>query len=1018
MSSGVEFFNSTIIPFSVALLDKDKVVDLGICQSETVSPTSDLRSSDGKVRKSSTRFGVSSELLRSFRSDWSQHRAAKLRFQIIPMIDATSPDSTLCGFVDITFDATNINAGTGRRVNVTCREDHTQSSNKAAYPPFMFKYSLSTEEVDGSIPAIDIILEPRATLENALPIPLSIRSPMPHIFGDTEMESSDGTHILKQFSRLEFFTPGPSIAIAVKCADKPVCGTDTGWIEGDWIDLPLNPDSMLMDPLRFVLPFARPNLSGSSIRGTEMFIVQGNLDLTEDAFIKKPAASDQEVELRDESMVENHTFYITLCNFAVDHTGEILFEEVERSQRKSFRQSMTKSSLEQFPSQHSGVPLGAFSTQRHAGRVTPLPQSYKPIRLLHLTMEGDEGMVRSSSFCLQDILISSGGVESTAVKWEDGSDSGFYAYRQLINQYQSELHVVPEYVVFNGSRHDKICVRQPGGLEVVIGPGSIEPIRTAAKQSAIISVECISSGGRTAPLNVEGLGLRIAVVRSAEGKPLGSLALQTTTGAFDSRLVIKVGELKRSHLESPEETFMTGSMFQSDHLRFRVQWTELRMSIYEARPIEDAKSLYFESALDRMRQGRPEGNTSSKTQSPKSWVTARQARFGQKAKGLSGPVCTVIFHRFTVDWQRVFKDDVTPEQLAFRSPERAQLSLIINTIQITDDTPNSPYPVVLNSSNKANFFDLCIRLRGPLGADLTTVDLFDLNLAHTNGASEKIIVNTSEEFVWKFLDLADRIVAAAGEFAGLDIELQWDEKLDEYKVLVLDKSTSHNVSRSGYTPPQSEKLYDVKRARVSPFKVVLSFKRAPEASRYKVRRGVRGAHLMNYFTQHLKFKIDRAELKFSRYEVQNVKGPSDRLFELISTVYMSRMKLKFVNLMSAASFEDWKRFADRDDGDDAYMEGDILRVTGNIAGNTANLVFSKAGRGLGKGVSFATGKLGTGIESAAGAVGARALGAGANSVISGVGTGVSDTLTGGEFYASIMLSGVLVLTKNCFFFDH
>jgi vacuolar protein sorting-associated protein 13A/C len=992
LTSGVEILNTTSIPFMIGLVEKENIIHLGICEGNTACNVSKLRCRERKVQNSSARFSVPAELLRNFRTAWSLHGGTTLRFQIAPLIDGLPSNSMLSGFIDIALDAANIRSKIRRRVDVSCREECSRS-NQSANPPFVFKYAASAEEVDGHVPALNIFLEPRAVLENTLPISMTIRSPMPYIFREAKIEGEGNeTYILDQLSRLEFFTPGPSIAIAIKCTDKPVCGTETGWIEGEWIDLPLNLDFMLIEPLRFVLPFARPGvISGSSIRGIEMFIVQGDLNLSEDSFTGN-IPSDQEIELTNGSSADYIAFSITSCNFAVDHTGEILFEEVEQSSRKSFRQSMSGLS-DHFVTDRGGATLAAYSTQQHIGRLTPLPLSSKPIRLLHLTMEGDDGIVRSSPFCLQDIMISSGGVESTAVKWEDGSDSGFYAYRRLISPYQSEIHVVPEYIVFNGSSRERICVKQPGGLEVVIGPGSIAPLRTASKQGAIISVECLSSHGHTAALNVEGLGLRIAVVRSLDGKPIGSLALQTTTGSFDSRLVVKIGELKRSHLEATEHSLLTGSILQSDHLRLRIQWTELSMSLYEARPVEDTKNLYLESAIDRVRQA---GYAKNDKRSTKSWMTVRQGRFDQKYEGMSGPVCTVIFHRFTVDWQRVFKDDVTAEQLAYRSAERAQLSIIINAIQIKDDTPNSPYPVVLDSSNQANFFDLCIRLRGPLSADLTTIDLCDLNLAHANGASEKIIVNTSEEFAWKFLDLADRIVAAAGEFAGLEIELHWDEKHDEYKVVVLDKSTSRDASRSVYTPPQSEMLYDVKRARVSPFKVLLSFNRAPQASRYAVLRGVRGANLMNYFTQHLKFKIDRAELKFSRYEVQNVKGPPDRLLELISTVYLSRMKLKIFNIMTAASFEDWKRLADREGGDDAYMEGDILRVTGNIAGNTANLVFAKAGRGLGKGVSFATEKLGAGIENVAGAVGARSLGAGANSVISGVGSGVSETLTGGE----------------------
>jgi len=279
------------------------------------------------------------------------------------------------------------------------------------------------------------------------------------------------------------------------------------------------------------------------------------------------------------------------------------------------------------------------------------------------------------------------------------------------------------------------------------------------------------------------------------------------------------------------------------------------------------------------------------------------------------------------------------------------------------------------------------------------VDLFDLNLAHANGVSEKIILNTSEEFVWKLLDLTDRISSVAGEFTGVKIKLNWDEEHDGYVVSISDNKAPINMeSKSKYTPPRGDKLLDVGKAKVSPFTAVVSFKRTPQASRYKVRKGMRGASIVNYFTRRLKFTIDKAELNFSRYEALNVKGPPDRLMELLSTVYLSRMKLKIVTIMTAASIQDWKYLAARDDGDDEFVDGDILRVTGNLAGNTANYVLKKASKGLGGGVGAMSNTIGDGIESAADAIGARQVGAGVNSLVSGVGEGVGDAVVGCKYH--------------------
>ena len=102
--------------------------------------------------------------------------------------------------------------------------------------------------------------------------------------------------------------------------------------------------------------------------------------------------------------------------------------------------------------------------------------------------------------------------------------------------------------------------------------------------------------------------------------------------------------------------------------------------------------------------------------------------------------------------------------------------------------------------------------------------------------------------------------------------------------------------------------------------------------------------------------------------------------------------------MTAASIQDWKYLAARDDGDDEFVDGDILRVTGNLAGNTANYVLKKASKGLGGGVGAMSNTIGDGIESAADAIGARQVGAGVNSLVSGVGEGVGDAVVGCKYH--------------------
>ena len=153
---------------------------------------------------------------------------------------------------------------------------------------------------------------------------------------------------------------------------------------------------------------------------------------------------------------------------------------------------------------------------------------------------------------------------------------------------------------------------------------------------------------------------------------------------------------------------------------------------------------------------------------------------------------------------------------------------------------------------------------------------------------------------------------------------------------------------------------------------------------------------MRYFTQQLKFTIDQCDLHFARYEELNLKGPLDRLIEILTAVYISRMKLKVVTILAAASFGDWKNLASRDNGDDEFVDGDVLRVTGSLAGNSVAFAFNKAGRGLNKSVTMGFDAIGGGIENGAAMLGAHDFGAGARTVLSGVGGGIGGTLQGGK----------------------
>jgi hypothetical protein len=217
--------------------------------------------------------------------------------------------------------------------------------------------------------SIDVFLEPRAVIENLIPIYINIRSKVPHTFSST---AGDGDHELKPGNRVEIFTKGDSIAIAIKPRDTPRAGSTLEWMD---LELPLKSGFRLPEPMATYFPFA-----GSKKRNSEFFIAEGYecLDqLSEVMANDAPKKSGPKSNVRTVSLEDPlRAFHVTVCSYGVDHTGEVLFESVQsRDERK---QDGKKSRKEYHP-------FGAFSSGRDSSRLTMLPRTNTMLRLLQVS---------------------------------------------------------------------------------------------------------------------------------------------------------------------------------------------------------------------------------------------------------------------------------------------------------------------------------------------------------------------------------------------------------------------------------------------------------------------------------------------------------------------------------------------------------------------------------------------------------------------------------------------------------
>mmetsp|Transcript_10115 Transcript_10115/g.22639 ORF Transcript_10115/g.22639 Transcript_10115/m.22639 type:complete len:3425 (-) Transcript_10115:94-10368(-) len=1032
ISSHVDIINSSPIPLGISVKTEQGIEEVGVCaaaEAETAKRLAPQDREGNTLSHCSAGFGIPITYLRSLsHSSPSDTSKPSTTIVVSPLPDRDNDMEgrlNLSGEVVLPSLASLVQVAMGnssvQSFEVSCTSTCSPEKDRKSQDAMVLQVCCRVSLVQSYYPFVELFFQPRALLSNNLPVRIVIRTPMSHTFSscsellsinaDGREESRDLHHFLDPFESIKILSPGPSIAIAVLCADQPTGGRRTGWMQGSLVDLPLDRNAPQSEPHLCLFPFVKRQGEPAAIaRGSEFLILEGSHGLLRDDTTSETSlhesdearrSIDRDVEALRANDPSTHVkkFCIIVHNYAVDHTGDILFEQVAKSSptsptRSSFVTGTSVSPQRRrsfHPTHLAAIPFSAFSSSFLMKRITLLPASDIPIRILKLTMEGDEGTKRSAAFAVEDIPLSEGGIESRAISWDDNKTSNYYAYRRLSLTNQYELHVIPEFVIYNGSTAESILVKQPGNNHTSLDPGGVAPLHSDSGPTTdlILMIEFVQSAGSTSPIKVDSLGIKICVVRSSyDGRPIGSVAIQTVIGGRDSRLVVKVGALKYATadgLVGLEETFA------DDFFRFRIRWSEMEVTLIDTQKAIGASYGENRDALEAALGITPRKNDSEPVSSDASFPPYKN-------------VAQFLLHRFTVDYQRIFKDEETiptgtgTTSATLSSLERTQLAIIIHSVRITDCDSSAVSPIVLESSPHSHFFDLCIRTRGSHSADLIKVDLLDLNIAFSDGKADPIVISTGEDFLWRLFDVASRTMEATAALAGIEIQLKWDAAAGTFVVSTVDTATTADRqeldSTETYRPPQSDKMYDVRTARVSPISLLVSFKRQPERSRYQLVRGVRGAKLMNYVTTRLKFTVDKADIRFAGYIARNVKGPSDRLIEMVVAVYSSRLKFKLVTLLNSVTLQDWRYLSGREYSGDEYVEGDLLRLTGNLAGRSAGYVLKKVGQGLGDGVSSFTGSIGDEIQRSSERVGAGAVGASVNSVVSGLGDGVGSSIKG------------------------
>jgi len=370
LSSSVNMHNATSVPMQISLLKLCREwQDVGVCEASgnqrdvSFQATSAVSVRDGIMSKKSKNFGIPVESLDECMGAWKKDGAVDIVMKLTPSLDAWDfPDQAeLQGRLDfhavrdilLSTDSKSIKT----KFDVQCLSYAPPRKSRA--DPLVLQVTADIWLVDDEHLFIDVFFEPRAVIVNNMPISLSIRTPMPHTASSLcQHNNGESIHDVAAGSKIEVFTPGPSIAINIKCSDMPTAGTPMGWTEA-WVDLPLTPEFGLADPLRCVFPFDRLVDSrkywGSD--GCEFFIADGNTgvfhgvsaaflvcctssttltsgfpldfsdffrDIAEGEMQKRASTAQSygmELMAALSDVNSQRTFFVTVCNYGVDHTG-------------------------------------------------------------------------------------------------------------------------------------------------------------------------------------------------------------------------------------------------------------------------------------------------------------------------------------------------------------------------------------------------------------------------------------------------------------------------------------------------------------------------------------------------------------------------------------------------------------------------------------------------------------------------------------------------------------------------
>lgn len=574
----------------------------------------------------------------------------------------------------------------------------------------------------------------------------------------------------------------------------------------------------------------------------------------------------------------------------ITFTGDVFVEKLSREPDDSNRRQM--GSVRGYS--RSGVLLSNFFSLKSRSYITLISDSNALYRLVEKkiaangidcsTIASEQNF--SQPFHLSDIPIGNNGAQSTGLFWEDGSFSGYFMYCKLFNVsdiVKSEVHLIPEYVVFNNTSLSLSISASPYTSVLFIGPHEAAPIRRDETKGLVIKVTIPEMNSIAGPVRVDGVGMRICPINNMspnDDSPslAGTFAIQTAHGSPDAHLVVKIGKMATAssyHHRSGARGIVT-PFHDADALVLRMNFKIIQATLLKSCHVIGSSNYDTESSVF--------------------------ASLG---------ICNSLF-----TFERGMNESNSTKELS-------AIHLWVGEFSVKDFSQKTATESVIGSAAGQNFLALRVCIPRSLFLDVLTVESVDIKVCVSpSGEVGKVVIDTNENFIWELVDSYARLIRSIKNFKEFSLNVDTDS----------EDITLFNE------PPKNDFIY-CKHVKIAPFTLEVSFDRCPNVARYKEVRDVKWSALANYAMRELKFSLKNCKLYFSEYEIEHFKGSFDQLVKVISVVYLSRIKYKWMVLVSSVSIDDWSALAGRNSKEDQYVTG----VLGLILGATLGFTIKSAG---------------------------------------------------------------------------